>query len=76
MSPSAAWRGRSPPTTRGCAKRCCSRTGPPTVEQLFGVRPEALCELRARGIPTRIYVPYGAEWFRYWLRRVAESRGA
>jgi proline dehydrogenase len=49
--------------------------GPLTVEQLFGVRPEALCELRARGIPTRVYVPYGAEWFRYWLRRVAESRG-
>jgi proline dehydrogenase len=49
--------------------------GPLTVEQLFGVRPEALPELRARGIPTRVYVPYGADWFRYWLRRVAESRG-
>jgi proline dehydrogenase len=47
-----------------------------TVEQLFGVRPEALRELNARGIPTRVYVPYGADWFRYWLRRVAESRGA
>jgi proline dehydrogenase len=46
------------------------------VEQLLGVRPEALAELRARGIPTRVYVPYGNDWFRYWLRRVAESRGA
>jgi proline dehydrogenase len=46
------------------------------VEQLFGVRPEALRELHARGIPTRVYVPYGAHWFRYWLRRIAESRGA
>ena len=46
------------------------------VEQLLGVRPEALAELRARGIPTRVYVPYGDDWLRYWLRRVAESRGA
>ena len=47
-----------------------------TVEQLLGVRPEALAELRARDVPTRVYVPYGNNWFRYWLRRVAESRGA
>ena len=50
--------------------------GPLPVEQLLGVRPEALDELRGRGVPTRVYVPYGADWFRYWLRRVAESRGA
>jgi proline dehydrogenase len=46
------------------------------VEQLFGVRPETLDDLRDRGIPTRIYVPYGPDWFRYWVRRLAESRGA
>ena len=46
------------------------------VEQLLGVRPEALDELRRRGVPTRVYVPYGAGWFRYWMRRLAESRGA
>jgi proline dehydrogenase len=46
------------------------------VEQLLGVRPQALDELRDRGVPTRIYVPYGADWFRYWMRRLAESRGA
>ena len=49
--------------------------GPMTVEQLLGVRPETLAELDSRGVPTRVYVPYGADWFRYWLRRVAESRG-
>ena len=27
------------------------------VEQLFGVRPESLDELHARGVPTRVYVP-------------------
>ncbi|PZA20800.1 proline dehydrogenase family protein, partial [Modestobacter versicolor] len=46
------------------------------VEHLFGVRPEVLDELRDRGVPTRVYLPYGPAWFRYWMRRVAESRGA
>ena len=50
--------------------------GPLSVEQLFGVRPEVLDELHSRGIPTRVYVPYGPNWYRYWMRRVAESRGA
>jgi proline dehydrogenase len=50
--------------------------GPVPVEQLLGVRPELLPELLARGVPTRVYVPYGPDWFRYWLRRLAESRGA
>jgi proline dehydrogenase len=46
------------------------------VEHLLGVRPDVLGELSARGVPTRVYIPYGADWFRYWMRRVAESRGA
>lgn len=46
------------------------------VEQLLGVRPHVLAELQHRGTPSRVYVPYGADWFRYWMRRVAESRGA
>lgn len=50
--------------------------GPVPVEQLLGVRPEVLDDLRARDIPTRVYIPYGPDWFRYWLRRIAESRGA
>lgn len=45
------------------------------VEQLFGVRPGVLDEVHARGIPTRVYVPYGPNWYRYWMRRLAESRG-
>lgn len=46
------------------------------VEHLLGVRPESARELAASAIPIRVYVPYGKEWFRYWMRRVAESRGA
>lgn len=47
-----------------------------SVEQLHGVRPDVLDALARRGVPTRVYVPYGSDWFRYWMRRVAESRGA
>ena len=48
--------------------------GPRPVEQLLGVRPAVLGELTSRGIPVRVYVPYGGNWFRYWMRRLAESR--
>jgi proline dehydrogenase len=43
---------------------------------LLGVRPDDARDLVSRGHHVRIYVPYGDAWFRYWLRRVAESRGA
>jgi proline dehydrogenase len=46
------------------------------VEQLLGVKSESLDGLVARGVPTRVYAPYGEDWFRYWMRRLAESRGA
>ena len=46
------------------------------VEQLLGVRPDVLAELHDRGVRTRVDVPYGPNWFRYWARRLAESRGA
>lgn len=50
--------------------------GPIPVEQLLGVRPDVLYELHQRGVATRVYVPFGQDWFRYWMRRLAESRGA
>lgn len=50
--------------------------GPRPVEQLLGVRPDVRDDLVERGVPVRVYVPYGPDWFRYWMRRIAESRGA
>jgi proline dehydrogenase len=47
-----------------------------SVEMLLGVRSADARELVARGIPVRLYVPYGRDWFRYWMRRVAEAQGA
>jgi proline dehydrogenase len=46
------------------------------VEMLLGVRPEDHAGLVTRGIPVRVYVPYGEDWFRYAMRRAAEARGA
>jgi proline dehydrogenase len=50
--------------------------GPTPVEMLLGVRGEDAAELVGRGVPVRLYVPYGEGWFRYWMRRVAEAQGA
>ncbi len=50
--------------------------GPRPIEHLLGVRPDVLADLMARGVPVRVYLPFGPDWFRYWMRRVAESRGA
>jgi|SRR6266511_3140549 len=45
-------------------------------ELLLGVRGEDAEELARRGRTVRLYVPFGEDWFRYWMRRLAESRGA
>src|SRR5918997_2938457 len=45
------------------------------VEMLLGVRSADARVLAGRGVPVRIYVPYGDGWFRYAMRRWAESAG-
>jgi proline dehydrogenase len=47
-----------------------------SIEMLLGVRSYDLPTLAARGVPVRVYVPYGDAWFRYAMRRAAESQGA
>lgn len=39
------------------------------VEMLLGVRSADASALAGRGLPVRIYVPYGDGWFRYAMRR-------
>jgi proline dehydrogenase len=46
------------------------------VEMLLGVRSGDAGALAARGVTVRIYVPYGDGWFRYAMRRWAESARA
>jgi len=39
---------------------------------LFGIRRELQTQLSAEGYPVRIYVPFGTEWYPYFMRRLAE----
>ena len=39
---------------------------------LYGVRPDEQLRLAAAGETVRVYVPYGAEWYGYLMRRLAE----
>ena len=41
-------------------------------QMLYGVRPEEQLRLAAGGAHVRVYVPYGNDWYRYLVRRLAE----
>lgn len=47
--------------------------GAATVEMLLGIRHEDAATLMEQGTPVRLYVPFGDDWFRYWVRRRVES---
>jgi proline dehydrogenase len=39
---------------------------------LYGIRPDEQVRLAASGHTVRAYVPYGADWYGYFMRRLAE----
>ncbi|OGO60616.1 MAG: hypothetical protein A2032_04595 [Chloroflexi bacterium RBG_19FT_COMBO_49_13] len=41
-------------------------------QMLFGIRREQQEQLAKEGYPVRIYVPYGTQWYPYYMRRLAE----
>jgi proline dehydrogenase len=41
-------------------------------QMLYGVRPDEQRRLAASGARVRVYVPYGGDWYRYLVRRLAE----
>lgn len=41
-------------------------------QMLYGIRPEEQKRLARAGETVRVYVPYGAEWYGYLMRRLAE----
>ena len=41
-------------------------------QMLYGVRRDLQAQLVAEGYRMRIYVPYGTEWYPYFMRRMAE----
>jgi proline dehydrogenase len=48
------------------------RRGGYELQMLYGVRPEAQKALAAEGDRVRVYLPYGTEWYGYFMRRLAE----
>jgi len=42
------------------------------VQVLYGVAPTLAEAVLARGVPVKVYVPYGTAWYPYYLRRLAE----
>ncbi|MCC9023174.1 proline dehydrogenase family protein [Bacillus nakamurai] len=41
-------------------------------QMLYGIRTERQKELAAEGYRMRVYVPYGTDWYSYFMRRIAE----
>ncbi|RDI41422.1 proline dehydrogenase family protein [Falsibacillus pallidus] len=41
-------------------------------QMLYGIRPERQLELVNEGYKMRVYVPYGTDWYGYFMRRLAE----
>ena len=41
-------------------------------QMLYGVRPDEQQRLAAQGHTVRVYLPYGAQWYGYLMRRLAE----
>jgi proline dehydrogenase len=41
-------------------------------QMLYGVRPDQQLRLASAGARVRVYVPYGGDWYRYLVRRMAE----
>jgi proline dehydrogenase len=41
-------------------------------QMLYGIRRDLQSELKADGYLVRVYVPFGREWFPYFMRRLGE----
>lgn len=58
------------------AKEYAEKVGYPKealeFQMLNGIRRDLQEQLAAEGYPVRVYVPYGTEWYPYFVRRLAE----
>ncbi len=58
--------------TRGFALRLGIDPGRWEFQMLYGVRRDAQLTLAREGYGMRIYLPFGADWYPYFARRIAE----
>ncbi|KOS63204.1 proline dehydrogenase family protein [Lysinibacillus agricola] len=42
------------------------------IEMLYGIRPDLIHQLKAKGYRCKVYLPYGSEWYLYLCHRLAE----
>lgn len=42
------------------------------IQMLYGIRPDLHARIRAQGLRLRVLVPFGEEWYGYFVRRLAE----
>ena len=58
------------------AKQYAEKVGLPKnaieFQMLYGIRRDLQDQLAREGYPVRIYVPFGAHWYPYFMRRLAE----
>jgi proline dehydrogenase len=54
------------------AARHHRRPGSYEIQMLYGIRPDEQRRLAGAGVTVRVYVPYGADWYGYFMRRLAE----
>jgi len=58
------------------AKQYAEKVGLPKeaieFQMLYGIRRDLQEQLVSEGYPVRVYVPYGAQWYPYFMRRLAE----
>lgn len=64
-----------PALIRGAREFIASRDVPlerVEFQMLHGIRRDLQASLADEGLPVRIYVPYGTDWYPYFVRRLAE----
>ena len=55
------------------AERANRKSSSFEYQMLLGVRPDEQIRLASNGEKVRVYVPYGADWYGYFMRRMAEK---
>ena len=66
---------RSGDDRRDAGVRARARTSAPDryeFQMLYGIRRDLQAQLVGAGLRVRVYVPFGREWFPYFMRRLGE----
>lgn len=58
--------------TKVCAQEAGLSKDALEFQMLYGIRRDLQESLTREGYPVRVYVPYGTEWYPYFVRRLAE----